>query len=102
MGRGIPIGAPTLVILMAATMPAMAAKGQAMVKARVPTDWVQPLAVRQQGGEFIIEAVTLGQIPPAPAMTVPLGRSIRFDPALLARPFHDRKGNHDVMPRTDR
>jgi hypothetical protein len=102
MGRGIPIGAPALVILMAATMPAMAAKGQAMVKPQVRADWGRPLAVRQQGGDFIIEAVTLGAIPAAPAMTVPLGRSIRFDPALLARPFHERKGYHDVMPRTDR
>ncbi len=102
MGRGIPIGAPALVILMAATMPAIAAKGQAMVKAQVRADWGRPLAVRQQGGDFIIEAVTLGGIPAAPAMTLPLGRSIRFDPALLARPFQKRKGYHDVMPRSDR
>ena len=56
MGRGIFCGAPMLVILMTATMPAMACRGQAATVHGETAAPIQRLMLRQHGGDFLIEA----------------------------------------------
>ena len=88
MGRGIFCGAPMLVILMTATMPAMACRGQAATVHGETAAPIQRLMLRQHGGDFLIEAPPAGKARPAQSALVPLGRTIRLDPHLLAQPIH--------------
>ncbi|MCC4256147.1 hypothetical protein LL268_06645 [Sphingobium lactosutens] len=49
---------------------------------------IQRLMLRQHGGDFLIEAPPAGKARPAQSALVPLGRTIRLDPHLLAQPIH--------------
>ncbi len=83
MVSGFPYGPPTFVILIAATMPSLAAPKQDAFSRSTTSANRVTFVIREAGGEFAIMAARQPE-PLARPTTVPIGQSIEIDAALFS------------------